>query len=174
MTEDLKRRLGRIKAIVTDVDGCMTDGALIFGEGFVETKAFDVKDGLGVTIANAAGLITAIITGRTSHVVARRARELRFSDCYQGYEGKLAALDAFKNRHELVDEDIAYLGDDLLDLCILMRIGVSFAPADAVKEVRDRVDIVLSATGGHGALREMIERVLKAHGAWNDIIERYS
>lgn len=173
MIEDLRQKLCVIKAVVTDVDGCLTDGRLVFGDGFLETKAFDVKDGLGVTIANDAGLVTAIITGRTSHAVARRARELQFAEWFQGFEDKRSAWDELKARRSLADHEIAYLGDDLLDLCLLKKAGVSFAPADAVAEVRSRVDVVLERRGGHGALREAIETILKAQSRWDDIVTRY-
>jgi len=174
VTDDLHAKLQAIKAVVTDVDGCLTDGTIIFGDGFHESKSFDVKDGLGVTLANGAGLVTAIITGRTSHAVARRARELRFAETFQGFEDKRGAWDALKSNRNLSDHEIAYLGDDLLDLCLLNRCGVSFAPADAVAEVRSRVDVVLERQGGHGALREMIETILKAQSRWDDIVNRYS
>ncbi len=166
-------RFAKIKAIVMDVDGCLTDGKVIYGDEQLEIKSFDVKDGLGIAIAHNAGLTTAIITGRTSQAVARRARELKIKEVFQGFSGKVAAWDELKKRHNLQDDEIAYLGDDLLDLQLLLRAGVSFAPADAVREVLSRVDIVLERKGGNGALRETIETILKGQGRWEKIVEKY-
>jgi 3-deoxy-D-manno-octulosonate 8-phosphate phosphatase (KDO 8-P phosphatase) len=169
----LESSFQKIKALAMDVDGCLTDGRIIYGDKNVELKCFDVKDGLGVAIAHNAGLVTAIITGRTSQAVARRARELKINNVFQGFHGKLAAWEEFKKRHDLRDEEIAYLGDDLLDLVLLKRAGVSFAPADADAEVKSRVDVILEKGGGNGALRETIERILKGQGRWESILEKY-
>ena len=140
----LDSRFDKIKALAMDVDGCLTDGKIIYGDRNVELKCFDVKDGLGVAIAHNAGLITAIITGRTSQAVARRARELRDKTMsFKVLAGKVAAWEEFKRRHSLADEEIAYLGDDLLDIKLLLRAGISFAPADADPEVLNLVDVVL-------------------------------
>lgn len=174
MTPTAAERLRRVRAVVTDVDGCLTDGRIAYGDAFLEIKEFDIKDGMGVTLANRAGLVTAVITGRTSHAVARRTSELGFSSVFQGFEGKPAAWDELLVRHGLRDDEIAYLGDDLLDLPCLLRAGCSFSPADAVEEVRSRVGVVLHARGGCGAFREMVETILKAQGRWDDIVRSYA
>lgn len=171
--EELIERCKNIKAIVTDVDGCLTSGKIIYGTQELEIKEFDSKDGMGVTLANKAGFITAIITGRTSAPVERRGRELKFADCFQGFEGKSKAWDEFKKRHSLEDNEICYLGDDLLDLPVILKAGLSCAPSDGVDDVRERVNVVLTQKGGSGAFREMVELVLKKQNRWNDIVESY-
>lgn len=171
--DELKNRCAKIKAIVTDVDGCLTSGKIIYGTQELEIKEFDSKDGMGVTLANKAGFITAIITGRTSAPVERRGRELKFADCFQGFEGKIKAWEEFKKRHSLKDDEICYLGDDLLDLPLLVRTGLSCCPADAVNDVRTSVNVVLEKKGGSGAFREMVELVLKKQNRWTEIVESY-
>ena len=168
--EELVERCKNIKAIVTDVDGCLTSGKIIYGTQELEVKEFDSKDGMGVTLANKAGLITAIITGRTSAPVERRGRELKFADCFQGFEGKSKAWDEFKKRHSLEDNEICYLGDDLLDLPVILKAGLSCAPADSVNDVLNRVNVVLTKNGGSGAFREMVELVLKKQNRLSQII----
>jgi len=163
----------KIKAIVTDVDGCLTTGKIIYGTQELEVKEFDSKDGMGVTLANNAGFITAIITGRTSAPVERRGRELKFSDCFQGFEGKIKAWEEFKKRHSLEDEEICYLGDDLLDLPVMVKAGLTCAPSDAVIDVQNKVHVVLTKKGGNGAFREMVELVLKSQNRWDEIVESY-
>lgn len=171
--DPLKPRCEKIKAIVTDVDGCLTAGKIIYGTQELEIKEFDSKDGMGVTLANKAGLITAIITGRTSAAVERRGRELKFADCFQGFEGKIKAWEEFKKRHTLEDDEICYLGDDLLDLPLLLRAGLACAPRDAVRDVQQKVHVVLGKEGGNGAFREMVELVLKNQDRWEEIISFY-
>jgi 3-deoxy-D-manno-octulosonate 8-phosphate phosphatase (KDO 8-P phosphatase) len=169
----LDEHMASIRAIVTDVDGCFTDGGIFYGSQSIEAKVFDVKDGMGVTIANQAGFVTAIITGRSSEAVERRAQELGFAECFQGYGDKRPAWKLLKERHGLADEEIAYLGDDIQDLPLLTRAGCSFAPADAVTDVRERVDITLERPGGRGAFREMVVTILKAQDRWESVLSTY-
>ncbi len=173
MEPSLEERFALLRAVVTDVDGCFTDGSVIFSDDGTETREFDIKDGMGVTLANQAGLITVLVSGMESETVARRARQLRFSECLQGYRDKRPAWRHLKQRYHLKDEEMAYLGDDLLDLCILGRAGCSFAPADAAPDVRRRVHVVLSSGGGRGAFREMVEMILKARGEWESLVAGY-
>ena len=170
---ELETRCLDIRAIVTDVDGCLTTGKIIYGTQELEIKEFDSKDGMGVTLANKAGFVTAIITGRTSAAVERRGRELKFADCFQGFEGKIKAWEEFKKRHSLEDQNICYLGDDLLDLPLIVRAGLSCCPSDAVSSVQERVNVILKQKGGSGAFREMVELVLSKQSRWNEIVESY-
>ena len=164
----------RLKLIVSDVDGCLSNGKLIYDGGECqELKVFDVKDGFAVHLARRFGIETAIITGRESKALSRRVKELGIQDCFQGYSDKASAWKKIKQKYSLKDSEIAFLGDDLLDLNLLQRSGVSFAPIDAVADVKERVDVQLKAEGGSGAFREMVEMILKVKGKWKEVLEVY-
>jgi 3-deoxy-D-manno-octulosonate 8-phosphate phosphatase (KDO 8-P phosphatase) len=164
-TEEADRFAARARALewlLLDVDGVMTDGRLHYtGEG--ETiKVFHVRDGLGVGMARRAGLRVGILSGRASPALARRARDLRIDALIQGRDDKGPAFDELLAEHGTSAERVAYVGDDLQDLPVIERVGLSFAPADAVEAVRRRVDRVLAAAGGAGAVREVVELLLAA------------
>jgi 3-deoxy-D-manno-octulosonate 8-phosphate phosphatase (KDO 8-P phosphatase) len=161
----LLKKASRVKFVLLDVDGVLTDGSIIYGafdgEDF-EIKAFHVQDGFGISRALKAGLAVGVITGRRSRVVERRARELGIRDIYQGSDNKLPAYEKIKREHGLVDERIAYMGDDILDLVLLKRVGFSGAPVDARREVKRSVDYVSESKGGRGAVRDFIDLILRA------------
>ncbi|MBI5167020.1 MAG: HAD hydrolase family protein [candidate division NC10 bacterium] len=159
--------------LILDVDGVLTDGCLLYGSGGTELKAFHVQDGFGLRAAQRMGLIPAIITGRDSDVVSRRAQELGIVEVHQGAIDKVRVYCDLLARHGLQDEMVAFMGDDLVDLPILGRVGLSLAPASAHPEVKARVDYVSQKGGGQGAVREVVELILKAQGRWEAIIERY-
>lgn len=163
----------KIKLIIFDVDGVLTDGGIYTGPDGELFKPFNCRDGLGITLAHRAGLKTAIITGRRSRQVAYRAEELHISETYQGNSDKRAAYSDLKERLGLADEEIGYIGDDLIDLPIMLQVGLPMAVADAVAEVRAESKLVASKTGGHGAARELIEFILKVQGKWDDIVKTY-
>jgi 3-deoxy-D-manno-octulosonate 8-phosphate phosphatase (KDO 8-P phosphatase) len=156
----------RIRALILDVDGVMTDGRILYLPGGGEYKAFNVRDGLGVKMLLAAGIQCAIISGRASEVVERRAAELGIHPVLQGIDDKVFAFEDLAAQFECADHEIAYIGDDLPDLPLLERAGLGFAVADACPEVRARAHVVLRAGGGQGAVREACELLLRARGAW--------
>lgn len=158
----LSQKLKRIRAIILDVDGVLTDGAIIYGVDGIELKVFDSQDGYGIVNAIKHGIRVGIITARGSEVVQRRAADLGIVDLYQGSIDKLTPYDKIKQKHSLEDSEVAYIGDDLLDLPLLQRVGFSAAPANAVRDVKMKVDYVAKERGGHGAVREIIDVVLKA------------
>ena len=160
--QSLFPKLKKIKAIFLDVDGVLTDGTVIYGNDGFELKVFDSQDGFGITNAIQSGIKVGIITGRKSDVVKRRAAELGIVDLYQGSIDKVTPLEEIKGVHSLDESEIAYVGDDILDLPILMKVGFSAAPANSVHEVKMRVDYVSKARGGQGAVREVIDLILKA------------
>ena len=166
-SEELEGKASGVELLLLDVDGVLTDGGVILGAQ-EEMKRFDIQDGMGVTLARRGGLRTGILTGRTSDAVSRRARELRIDELVQGAEPKLPAFEALLARLDLTPDRVAYMGDDLPDHCVLRRVGLSLAPANARPEVRERVDWVASRPGGGGAVREAVEMILKARGAWGD------
>ncbi len=136
-------------------------------------KPFDAKDGLAIRAAASVGLKVGIVTARSSGAVERRARDLQFDRLVMGSSDKGESLDALLAQERLSREDVAYVGDDLPDLPAIARSGLSFAPADAAREVRERVDVVLTRPGGAGAVREMVELVLRARGEWETVVARY-
>lgn len=153
-----------IKLIVLDVDGCLTNGQIIYGESGEETKAFNVKDGLAIKSWMALGHEVAIITGRRSGIVKRRADELGITHLYQGVGDKLRRLKMLCDDLNIAAEEVAAIGDDLNDLRMLAYAGYAYAPADASHYIRERVQHVLARTGGDAAVREMIEDVIRANG----------
>lgn len=161
---DQKARL--IQALILDVDGVMTDGRVTYLPGGGEARTFYVRDGLGLQLLMAAGLATAFLSGRGSEVVVRRARELGIHALRLGIDDKVAGYESLLDELAVTDEQVAYIGDDLPDIPLLKRAGLSFAVADAASEVRTSADIVLRSGGGQGAVREACERILKAREAW--------
>lgn len=165
-TADVEPRAKHIRALILDVDGVLTDGRITYVSGGGESKTFHVRDGLGVQLLLAARIRVAIISGRASDIVERRARELGIDPVLQGAVDKVAAFDEILRALDLPESDVAYIGDDLPDVPILKRAGLSLAVADAVKEVRSTAHWVLRSGGGQGAVREACELILKARGAW--------
>jgi 3-deoxy-D-manno-octulosonate 8-phosphate phosphatase (KDO 8-P phosphatase) len=175
---DLRERLAAVRLLAMDVDGVLTDGTLLWsarpqGGAVLETKSFSVKDGLGITLARTAGLPVVWITGRTSSVVERRALELGVTELHQGVRGKARVLKEIGNRHALPAAAILFVGDDLNDVPAFHAAGVRAAVADAAPELRALADWVTQAAGGRGAIREVVETVLRAQGRWEEVLKRY-
>ena len=167
-------RAKKIKVAVFDVDGVLTEGRLpISGEGEL-FKSFFCRDGLGITLFRRAGFKTAIITGRQSAPVAQRVKELAISALWQGVMDKRDAYRELKEKFQAADEEIAYIGDDLIDLPIMVQVGLPAAVADAAPEVRARSLLVSGLPGGRGAVREVLEFILKAKGLWDGIISEFT
>ncbi|ETS92387.1 HAD family hydrolase [Veillonella sp. AS16] len=163
-----------IRWIVLDVDGVLSDGSLIYTSGGEEMKSFSVKDGLGLTAARKAGFKLAIITARRSPMVERRAKELHFDALIMGHANKTEALRTLCTEHGIDAENIAYMGDDLNDLGALQIVGLPMAPQNAVPEVKDIAKFISHAAGGHGAVREAVEYILKNQGLWDSVIADYA
>lgn len=173
MKSDLSDRIGKIRVLLCDVDGVLTDGGIILDDHGIETKRFDVKDGHGIKMLQRAGIGVALLTGRISPVVAYRAAELNITDVIQGATDKKAAYNDLKVQIGRCDEEIAYIGDDVVDLPILRQVGVAIAVRDAVDEVKAIADYVTSRSGGSGAVREVAELILKTQQHWELLMERY-
>ena len=169
----MQAKLAKIKLLLLDVDGVLTDGRIIYDCQGNELKAFDVKDGHGLKMLQRAGIAVGIITGRQSQVVVRRAAELGIEILYQGALSKLEPYLEILDQHGLTDEQVAYVGDDVVDLPILRRVGFSATVADAVAEVVPLVDYVASQGGGRGAVREICDLLIKASGHWEELTNRY-
>nr|WP_307726489.1 HAD-IIIA family hydrolase [Trichlorobacter sp.] len=160
--------------LLLDVDGVMTDGRIIWDANGTEIKFFNVKDGHGIKMVQRAGIQVGIITGRVSPVVDLRAKELGIDILYQGSLRKQESYDDIKQRTGLADHQIAYMGDDVIDVPVMRRVGFSAAPADALPEVLKVADFVSSARGGWGAVRELCDLLLKGRDMWQElVVDRY-
>jgi 3-deoxy-D-manno-octulosonate 8-phosphate phosphatase (KDO 8-P phosphatase) len=169
----MEAKLAKIKLLLLDVDGVLTDGRIIYDSQGNELKAFDVKDGHGLKMLQRAGIEVGIITGRSSQVVIRRAAELGIKILYQGALSKLEPYQEILSQQGLTDEQVAYVGDDVVDLPILRRVGFSATVADAVADVLPLVNYVASKPGGRGAVREICDLLIKASGRWEELTCRY-
>jgi 3-deoxy-D-manno-octulosonate 8-phosphate phosphatase (KDO 8-P phosphatase) len=172
------QRASKISLILMDVDGVLTDGRLYYVPGpkgkLVEFKAFNSQDGLGFHMLNGLGTIkTGVISGRESPSTTERARLLKFSFVYQGLLEKEAPFNEILAKAQVKDEQVAFIGDDFSDVPVMLRAGLACAVADARPEVREIAHYVTEACGGHGAVREVIELILKAQNQWNPILEKY-
>ena len=160
----------KIKLIVLDVDGTMTDGGIYLDNNGVETKRFCVQDGAGVFLGKAAGIDFMILTGRTSGCVRQRASELGIQRVFQNVKIKSAFLRTYKKEHGLRKEEVAYMGDDLNDLFAMKEAGLCACPSDAAREIKDQCDYVVEPKGGYGAVKAFVEILLKARGQWEESI----
>lgn len=169
----LAARCQPIELVLSDVDGVMSDGGVIFDNQGIEIKRFHIRDGLGIKLWQRAGYHFGIITGRASHIVRLRAAELGVEIVRQGAEEKLPAVRQVMAELRLQPEQVCYVGDDLPDLPVVKLVGLGVAVGDAVPELRDAAHYVTSTYGGHGVLRETVEMILKAQGRWQDVIQKY-
>lgn len=165
--------LAKIKLLLLDVDGVMTDGRITYDNVGGETKSFDVKDGHGLKLLQRAGIKIGIITGRQSAVVARRAEELGIELVYQGAKDKLVPFNEILKKLALSPEEVAYVGDDVVDLPVMRRVGFAATVADAVEEVKPFAALVTARKGGRGAVREICDFLLKNSGRWAAVTDRY-
>lgn len=166
----LEARCRGLKLLLTDVDGVLTDGTVLLLPGGAEARSFHVRDGLGVVLAREAGLRTGILSGRSSESVARRAAELGITLVRQGVRDKLAALRGILAEERLRPHEVAYIGDDVNDLGVMLEVGLAAAPADAPLEVRAQAFMIMDAPGGKGCLREFVEAILRARGDWDAVV----
>lgn len=169
----MNERLQKIKLLILDVDGVMTDGRIVFDANGVETKFFNVKDGHGIKMLQRAGVEVAIISGRESQVVTNRAAELGIDRVFQRCLDKLTPYRSLLAATGLVDEQVAFVGDDVIDLPVLRRVGFAAAPADAVAETLAAVHFVTTNRGGWGAVREVCDLILRGKGLWDEVTARY-
>jgi len=170
----VNEKLKHIELLLLDVDGVMTDGRIIWDANGTEIKFFNVKDGHGIKLVQRAGIQVGIITGRVSPVVNLRAKELGIEILYQGSLRKQESYEEIKQRTGLSDHQIAYMGDDVIDVPVMRRVGFSAAPADALPEVLKVADYIAHARGGWGAVRELCDLLLKGRGMWQElVVDRY-
>jgi 3-deoxy-D-manno-octulosonate 8-phosphate phosphatase (KDO 8-P phosphatase) len=167
-------RAKQVRLVALDVDGVLTDGRLAYADDGIETKAFHTQDGQGLALLRDAGLRLAIVSGRNSAGVERRARELGFHHVHVGVKGdKWPLIEAMMAADALSALEVAYMGDDLPDLSVLARVGLASAPADAAVDVLNRVDWVSQRPGGRGAVRDLAELILLSQGLWDGVLARF-
>lgn len=162
-----------IRCLVLDVDGVLTKGEITYTSSGEELKTFHAKDGMGLAIAHAMGLQTAIITGRTSSIVERRAKELKISHVQMGSHNKSAGLQVVLDILQVEPQEVAYMGDDLNDLGVMSRVGLAMTPQDGVPEIKGIAHYICQANGGEGAVREAVEYILKREGLWEEAVRKY-
>ena len=170
---DLEQRIAPIQLILCDVDGVLTDGRLSFDNQGIETKSFHVRDGMGIKLWQQSGNRFGLLTARSSHIVKVRAAELGVDLIRQGFSDKLPIAQQVFSELQLAPEQVCYVGDDLTDLQVITHVGLGVAVADAAAEVRDAADHITTTRGGAGAVRELIEMILKAQNRWSEVIRKY-
>jgi 3-deoxy-D-manno-octulosonate 8-phosphate phosphatase (KDO 8-P phosphatase) len=167
----------RIRLVLMDVDGVLTDGKYYLFPGpdgkLVETKGFDSNDGIALQWLNRVGIDAGLISGRTSEATVERARSSKFKYCYMGHTEKIPMLQEILADSKLTPDQIAYIGDDFTDVVIMRRVGLAIATANARPEVKQVAHYVTEASGGAGAVREVVELLLKSQGRWEEILRHY-
>lgn len=173
MKKEFKEKLKKVKVVLLDVDGVLTDGGIYYTNRGDEIKKFNVKDGSGIKMAIRAGFKFAIITGRVSNIVLKRATELGINNIYQGVKQKHTLIDDIKKEFKVTEEEVAFIADDIIDLELFKKVGVRIAVADAHKMIKRYAHIITNASGGNGAVREFIDMLLDVNGLWEKAIEQY-
>lgn len=169
----IRRKAQRIKLLLLDVDGVLSDGRIIVDNEGEEMKFFDARDGHGIRLLARAGIEVGLLTGRSSRVVTHRARDLGIRMVYQKVFNKVDVYQKIKQRKRLTDLEVAYVGDDIVDLPVLRRVGLSIAVRDAWEGLKNKVDYVTERKGGRGAVREVVEMLLHAQGKWGEVTKIY-
>ncbi|OPY13498.1 MAG: 3-deoxy-D-manno-octulosonate 8-phosphate phosphatase KdsC [Syntrophus sp. PtaB.Bin001] len=170
---DVQNKIRKIKLLILDVDGVLTDGRIIIDDDGNESKHFDVKDGHGLKLIMRYGIDVVLLTGRSSAVVKHRADDLGIREVYQGVLKKLEFFQTYIEEKKLDPENVGYIGDDVVDIPVLRRTGFSVAVSDASAEVKEVADYVTERPGGRGAVREICDLMLKVQGKWDEVARRY-
>ena len=170
----LEKRAERIRLVLFDVDGVLTDGRVVLHGDGSESKQFHIRDGIVMVWAQRVGLKIGLLSARMSPTTAERAAQLGITLVHQGVASKIDAYDEIVSDIGLNDDEVAYMGDDIVDIAVLSRVGLATAPADAVPEVRERVHWVALSAGGAGAARELLELILRAQDRWEAIIQSFT
>ncbi len=169
----MKTKLANIELLLLDVDGVLTNGGITYSDSGDQIKTFHSRDGFGIRLLMDSGIGVGIITGRKSKALGLRCENLGITLLFDGIKDKSKALDKITSQTGIMPEQIAFAGDDLMDLPVMKRVGVSFCVSDACQEVKDHSDIITNQKGGHGAVREICECILKAKNLWDAILNKY-
>ena len=170
LPDDIQQRFARTRMLLLDVDGVMTDGTITLDDKGIESKRFSVRDGLGLIRCRRFGLKTGVISGRASEATLNRCKDLQMDEIHLGYPEKLPVFEEICKRYDLLPEEIAFMGDDVLDLSVLQQVGLAACPADAHAEIRRNVHFISRFPGGYGAVRELIDHWLQANGHYEEFL----
>ena len=173
MDDALKERIQKIKLVIVDNDGVLTDGRIVFGDYGDELKFFDVQDGFGLVLLRRAGFSTVIMSGKKSRINHRRAKELQVNKILQNVFDKLKGFEKLIKDFKVSPEEVCYIGDDLIDLPVMKRVGLAVAVSNAVEDIKHVAHHVTKKHGGRGAVREVVDLLLKGQGRWAEVTERY-
>ncbi|MFH0762813.1 MAG: HAD hydrolase family protein [Candidatus Omnitrophota bacterium] len=173
VVKDLKEQIGKIKLLLLDVDGVLTDGRIIYDSGGHDIKLFDVRDGLGVALLNKAGIPTILITAKGSRAIKPRARDMRVAEVFENVSPKTAVLDKILKKYKVSAAQVCFAGDDLVDICLMKKVGFPIAVFNACPEVKRTAAYITLKEGGRGAVREIAELILKSQGRWLKMLEGY-
>ncbi len=173
MEERIIEKIKKIKLLILDVDGVLTDGRIIYDSKGRDSKFFDVHDGLGVYLLRRSGIKTILITAKGSKTIKPRAKDMRVEEYYEDVFPKTKVLDKILNKHNVAKEEICFIGDDLVDLSIMKAVGFPAAVANASQDIKDASCYVTQKSGGRGAVREVAELILKIQGRWDEAVRIY-
>ena len=173
VSPELQERFKKVKLVIFDNDGVLTDGRIVYGDYGDELKFFDVQDGHGMVMLHRAGLRTVILSAKKSKINRKRAKELMISEVFEKAVDKLKVYEKILKKFKVAPEEICYVGDDLIDLPVMRRVGVAAAVSNAVDEVKEAAHYVTQKSGGRGAVREVADLLLKTQGLWIQVTEKY-
>lgn len=173
MEEYLIEKAKRVKLLLLDVDGVLTDGRIIYDSKGRDSKFFDVHDGLGVYLLQRAGIPTVLITAKGSRTLKHRARDMRVAEIFADVSPKTAVFDKILKRYNVISGEVCFAGDDLVDLCLMKKVGFAIAVFNACAEVKNLAHYITQREGGRGAVREIAELILKSQGKWQDMLGLY-
>ena len=173
ISSETLERARRVKLLITDIDGVMTDGRIVYSVYGDELKFFDVTDGFGISLLNGVGIKTVIITAKRSRIVKIRARDLKVARAYAGFLDKRIPFDDVLKRFKIPAEEICFIGDDLMDISVLKRVGFAVSVPNGMEEVKAIAHHITSRSGGRGAVREICELILKSQDKWDEATSRY-
>jgi len=171
--ERIAKKAGKVRLLVLDVDGVLTDGRIIYDCRGRDAKLFDVHDGMGVYLLHRAGIPTVLITAKGSGAIRPRAKDMRVAQVLENVSPKSSALDKILKKYKVTSEEICFVGDDLVDLCLLKRVGFPVAVFNAAPEIKQAASYITLRHGGRGAVREVAELILKAKGKWEEALKAY-
>jgi 3-deoxy-D-manno-octulosonate 8-phosphate phosphatase (KDO 8-P phosphatase) len=174
MEEFIIEKAKKIKILLLDVDGVLTDGRIIYDSKGRDLKLFDVHDGLGVYLLRKAGIKTILITAKGSKAIRPRARDMQVEEVFEDISPKTAVLAKILNKHKVNTDELCFVGDDLVDLCIMKKVGLAVAVFNAAPEIKDASHYITSKRGGRGAVREVAELILKTQGKWDEVLKDYA
>lgn len=173
MNKSLIAKIKKVKLLLLDVDGVLTDGRIIYDSRGCDLKLFDVHDGMGVHVLRKAGIPAILVTAKNSKAIVPRARDMGVAEVFSDVSPKTSVLEGIMKKYGVDADELCFVGDDLVDLCIMKRVGLAVAVANGCAEVRKAADLVTTKRGGRGAVRELAEIILKTQGLWKKAISEY-